>query len=197
MQSEVRGTASNKGCQMLSEDSRIEQRGTNHVRIAPGSISGPGKLTLGCTWEYGADIQSQLIVKPGAKLIIEGDFRIYAGCVIAVESGAVLRINSGYANHGLRIACFGSVVIGQDAAIAQNVTIRDSDSHTISGGRDVNPRIEIGDHVWIGLNAIILKCVKIGRGAIVAAGSVVSRDVEPETLVGGSPARLIRAATWK
>ena len=52
--------------------------------------------------------------------------------------------------------------------------------------------ISIDDDVWIGANAVILGGVNIGRGAIVAAGSVVSKDVPPHTVVGGVPARTIK-----
>lgn len=52
----------------------------------------------------------------------------------------------------------------------------------------VNPVI-IGNDVWIGSNAIILQGVKIGDGAVVAAGAVVTKDVEPYTIVGGVPAK--------
>ena len=53
-------------------------------------------------------------------------------------------------------------------------------------------KIVIEDNVWIGFNCIILKGVTIGRGAIVAAGSVVTKDVAPFTLVGGNPAQKIK-----
>jgi acetyltransferase-like isoleucine patch superfamily enzyme len=49
----------------------------------------------------------------------------------------------------------------------------------------------IEDDVWIGHGATVLKGVRIGRGAVVAAGAVVTRNVEPYTVVGGVPARLI------
>lgn len=55
----------------------------------------------------------------------------------------------------------------------------------------VNPAI-IGNDVWIGSNAIILQGVKIGDGAVVAAGAVVTKDVEPFTVVGGVPAKKIK-----
>ena len=56
--------------------------------------------------------------------------------------------------------------------------------------------IEIGDNVWIGARAIILKGVTIGAGSVVAAGSVVTKDVGPGELVAGSPARYIKDVTW-
>lgn len=55
-----------------------------------------------------------------------------------------------------------------------------------------NGIIEIEDDVWIGTDAIIMSGVKVGRGAIIAAGSIVFKDVEPYSIVGGNPAKLIK-----
>jgi maltose O-acetyltransferase len=60
-----------------------------------------------------------------------------------------------------------------------------------------NGAITIGDHVWIGGNSTILQGVTIGEGAIVAAGSVVTKDVEPYTIVGGVPAKFIKPRKLK
>lgn len=55
-----------------------------------------------------------------------------------------------------------------------------------------NGRIKINDDVWIGMNSIIMSGVTIGKGAIIAAGSVVTKDVEPYAIVGGNPCKLIK-----
>lgn len=55
-----------------------------------------------------------------------------------------------------------------------------------------NGKIVVGDEVWIGMNTMVMSGVKIGKGAIVAAGSVVIKDVEPYSIVGGNPARHIK-----
>ena len=54
------------------------------------------------------------------------------------------------------------------------------------------PKTVIGNDVWIGDNAVVLKGVNIGDGAIIAAGSIVTKDVEPYSIVGGNPARLLK-----
>ena len=62
------------------------------------------------------------------------------------------------------------------------------------GGLDANPKgnIIVGDDVWIGYRATILSGVEIGQGAIIAAGSVVTKNVPPYAIVGGNPAKVIR-----
>lgn len=52
--------------------------------------------------------------------------------------------------------------------------------------------IHIGKNVWIGANATVLAGVRIGDGAVVVAGAVVTKDVEPNTIVGGVPAKIIK-----
>jgi acetyltransferase-like isoleucine patch superfamily enzyme len=88
------------------------------------------------------------------------------------------------------------IVIGDSCAIGWNVSIMDSDFHELDGHKRVAP-VHIGNRVWIGAGAIIGAGVRIGDGAAIAAGSVVLSDVEPESLVGGSPARELRSGiTW-
>ena len=96
-----------------------------------------------------------------------------------------------------------TIRIGRHAMLAPNCIITDSDFHAqwpperrhLDPGYENDAPVHIGDHVWIGLNCIILKGVTIGEGAIVGAGSVVTHDVAPRTLVAGTPARFIRNLT--
>jgi chloramphenicol O-acetyltransferase type B len=62
----------------------------------------------------------------------------------------------------------------------------------IEAGRDINKTVTICDDVWVGHQAIIMHGVTIGEGAIIAAGSVVTKDVAPYTIVGGVPAKFIK-----
>jgi acetyltransferase-like isoleucine patch superfamily enzyme len=163
-----------------------------------GEIGGGGRLEVGRRWEGGFFTPTQFIVHGGARCTVEETFTLYTGCSVEVVPGARLTLGGGYANNGAAIVCFGEISIGRDVAIGPEVFIRDSDSHRISGsGRSSTEPIRIGDRVWIGARAVILKGVTIGDGAIVAAGSVVTKDVAPGTLVAGVPAKFIRAATWE
>jgi len=89
-----------------------------------------------------------------------------------------------------------AITIGSGVLIAERVTIRDQD-HDVHGPADTpiaqagfrTAPIRIGDDVWIGAGAVILRGVTIGNGAVVAANAVVNRDVPARTIVGGAPAR--------
>ncbi len=91
-----------------------------------------------------------------------------------------------------------SVRIGKDVLIAGRVYISDHD-HEVDvpdippkrSGLKVAP-VTIGDEVWIGEGAVILKGVTIGRRAVIGANAVVTKNVEPYTIVAGVPARVIR-----
>jgi len=93
----------------------------------------------------------------------------------------------------------GGLIIGDETMIAANVSIITRGHPTDLPRRDsslspyiIDKKVIIRKNVWIGVGAIILPGVTIGEGAMVAAGSVVCKDVEPKSLVGGVPAKFIR-----
>jgi acetyltransferase-like isoleucine patch superfamily enzyme len=96
-----------------------------------------------------------------------------------------------YLNRRTEVMAKSSVRIGARCAISWDVRILDTDYHSLDNASPTEP-VVIGDHVWIGSGATILKGVTIGDGAVVAAGSLVAKDVAPRTLVAGVPARAVR-----
>jgi acetyltransferase-like isoleucine patch superfamily enzyme len=103
--------------------------------------------------------------------------------------------------HGSCITCYDSVTIGARCLIAANTQIMDTGGHRVAG-HDVTQRIQnigfetkpvtIEDDVWLGLSTIVLPGVTIGHGSIIAAGSVVSKDIPPMVIAGGVPAQIIK-----
>jgi acetyltransferase-like isoleucine patch superfamily enzyme len=90
------------------------------------------------------------------------------------------------------------IIIGDRVIIGANSTIIDTDFHPLQGdNRRTHPQeaatapVIIEDDVFIGMNCLILKGITLGKGCVVGAGSVVTRDVPPEMIVGGNPAKVI------
>jgi hypothetical protein len=169
------------------------------VFFAPSAtLAGEGKLDLGCSWPGLRYFPSELKLGDNARLSVQGRFYLLTGFHLAVNDGAKLSLGSGYINNNATIDCFEAVTIGHGVAISSGVTIRDSDNHAINGNAKMTAPIVIGDHVWVGLNATILKGVRIGNGAVVAAGAVVTADVPENALVGGVPAKVLKQnITWE
>ena len=113
------------------------------------------------------------------------------GASIHIHKGGKLILHDGFINNFVRIVCEGVIEIGNDVAIAPGVVIRSCDSHSIEGQLSVK-NIRIGNHVWIGENAIVLKGVTIGDGAVIGAGSVVTKNIPAYCVAVGNPARVIR-----
>lgn len=172
-----------------------------HFKMGKGSkiIRRNGRLSLGQKWDISRYKQSELKICDRGVLEIRGDMRIYTGCSIDICTGATLTLGSGYINNGARIVVFERIEIGNNVAISENVTFRDSDNHIIEGSqKPVSLPITIEDNVWIGINVTILKGVTVGKGAVIAANSLVNKDVPPGTLVAGNPARVVREnIKWK
>jgi len=90
------------------------------------------------------------------------------------------------------------VEIGNGCDISWDCNILDRDYHKLDSDTESIKPVKICDNVWIGCGCTILKGVTVGEGAVIAAGSVVTRDVAPHTLVGGNPARLIKEnVVWR
>lgn len=121
---------------------------------------------------------------------------VYFGLGTDIEIGS----NSGIGKNAYitNIGTGGELIIGDNVMMAPDVTILTYDHIHINpnvpmntqGG--VSSRVIIEDDVWIGIQAIILPGVKIGKSSIIGAGAVVTHDVAPFSIVGGVPAKLIK-----
>ena len=136
-------------------------------------IDAQGEISLGNAISiYSRPVRSQITAAPGARISI-GDV-------------------TGF-NFGVDIFASDSIEIGSRTMVGPLVVIHDTNFHPVGEGDKtrVGP-VKIGDDVWIGRGAIILPGVEIGRFSVIGAGSVVTKDVPPRTLVAGSPAKVVR-----
>jgi acetyltransferase-like isoleucine patch superfamily enzyme len=157
------------------------------------TIENHGRLKLGNRWPRTRSLPTLLKLDDDARLIVHGAFQIMTGSSVTVNEGATLELGSGYVSEGAQIDCFHSIRIGNDVAISKDVIIRDSDSHQIHDGEhEPTQPVVIGNDVWIGLRATILKGVTVGDGAVIAAGAVVTSDVPERAVVGGVPAKVLK-----
>lgn len=148
-------------------------------------------LVIGKPLVVGTTKQTRIQLQENSKMIINTHYMIHAGCFINVCPDSTLILDAGFINENVQIICADKIEIGEGTAIARDVVIRSFDGHEVMGS-NISAPIKIGKHVWVGQGAMILKGVTIGDGAIIAAGSIVTKDVPSRTLVGGTPARIIK-----
>jgi len=110
---------------------------------------------------------------------------------------SVIKIGDDVGMSGCSITAMQCVVIGCRVLVGAGVLIVDSDAHPLHpkdrlrGGSGAKSSVKIGDDVFIGARAIILKGVSIGEGAVIGAGSVVTSPVPAFKIAAGNPARIV------
>ncbi len=137
------------------------------------------------------------VIHIGSNVILDRGVRLW------LSGGARLTIGDNtYLAEGSMVLSQRKVWIGSGCSISWHVLIMDSSSYAVGYG-DEEPRVRvqpvfIGDHVWIGCRAVIIKGVSVGTGAVIANNAVVTSDVPPGTMVAGNPARVVREkVVWK
>lgn len=148
----------------------------------------------------GARLGPGLLVTGAHRIRVGAAFSCWRHCTLAACGDGDLRIGdhvSANANVYINACSGGQITIGDHVLIGPNVVLRASDHVTTDGSRPIRlqghvpGRITIGDDVWLSANVTVVGGVTIGRGAVVGANAVVTRDVPPFTIVGGVPAKPI------
>ena len=131
-------------------------------------------------------------------LVVGTDFKIWSGHRKTLISGwGPIRIGDRvFVNCGTVLISVRGITVGDDVALANEVYVMDSNSHGVEGRSHVEAPVTIGDGTWVGARAMILPGVTIGKRVVVAAGSVVTRDVPDDVLVAGNPARVVRSLEY-
>jgi len=148
--------------------------------------------------------------RPG--VVIGPNSSCYSGCSFSIGKEGRCTVGEYTLLNGALIMAEELIEIGNHCIISWNVGIADSDFHPIdpaqryldslalapfAPNRPARPEIKtapvrIKDNVWIGMGAVILKGVTIGENSVVAAGAIVTKDIPPNTIVAGNPARVVK-----
>ena len=165
--------------------------------------------TTGITIARDAKIQARrVMLKPGCSLSV-GARSIVEAAIDFERDGAEIVIGENTYVGASTLRCAGRIEIGSNVEIAWNCSIVDHDWESLVWEqRHVDMRgwytakkdwthvpirpVRIADRALIGFNAVILKGVTVGEGAVVGVGSIVTKDVAPYTVVAGAPARVVR-----
>lgn len=156
------------------------------MKLGPGTVLGkvfvtwPHQVSLGarCVLEHGSYFKFDGIYQPGPTLVFGDEVFIGVGCEFNIRAGLSVGSNT--------LIASGSKFIDHDHGFAS----RDVPMAHQSDGAEA--RIDIASDVWVGANVVVLKGVSIGQGAIIAAGSVLTRSVGPHEIWGGVPAKKLR-----
>jgi tetrahydrodipicolinate N-acetyltransferase len=178
--------------------SRTVLDGRERIEFADGAALRVGLGDFGLT---SSGDTSVIRVRPGARLRCEGVVSLQRGVRIVVDGGELV-IGPGTNVNGLsKLLVATSVRIGGGCTLSWDCQILDHDFHSITVDgleRSSAAPVVLGDRVWVGTGAIILKGVRIGDDAVIAAGAVVTRDVPAGSIVGGSPGRVLgRLDSWR
>ena len=172
--------------------------GAERISFAPGGALRVGVAPFGLT---STSDTSVIRVREGASFVCAGTVSLQRGVRVVVDGG---RLQIGHATNinGLtKILVASSVTIGCECTFSWDVQILDNDFHTMTVNGEEKPSVApvvIGDRVWVGTGAIILKGVTVGDGAVIAAGAIVTRDVPAGAVAAGSPAKIVGSIdSWR
>jgi acetyltransferase-like isoleucine patch superfamily enzyme len=159
-----------------------------------------------------AQVFKKLKSKEPRAIVLGNHVSVYAGCSFAIGQNGKCTVGDFTLLNGAIIMAEERIDIGSHCLISWSVGIADSDFHPLDPAqrlidaqalapffKDRPPRpklktapVKIGDNVWIGMGAVILKGVTIGDNSVVAAGAIVTKSVPPNSIVAGNPAEVVK-----
>jgi len=184
-------------CKQINRTPRayiIPYRGTNIVLSKYAHVELKANLTINFFETRNGRTGTSIILEENSLLKITGRHRLFFGADIKVFAEGTLIIGKGYCNSGAQIRCAKRIIIKDGLAAARDMIIIDSDAHEIYDSmHEMKKDVCIEENVWIGTRAMVLKGVTIGKGSIVAAGAVVTKNIPAHSMVAGIPAKVIKS----
>ena len=192
--------ASRREVDMTTQEFNAQLQRDNH--IAAGSpahefmhkaADEARRITAEINGAYRTDEELRALMSRLVGYRVDDGFRLFPP--VYTDFGKNIKIGKDvFVNSGCCFQDQGGVTLGDGCLVGHNVVFAtlDHDKRPERRGDMTAAPIVVGKDVWIGAHATILKGVTIGDGAIVAAGAVVTRDVPPNTIVAGVPARVVK-----
>ncbi len=115
-------------------------------------------------------------------------------CILSTQGDGISRliIGDNCSFSGTVISCFREIIIGNQVKCGANTLITDSDWHLEDSRAGVSKPVVIEDNVWLGVNVLVMKGVRIGKNSVIGAGSVVTRDIPDNVIAAGNPCVVLK-----
>lgn len=169
----------------IAQTAAIELAEDSHLEINEPMLEGRSRVE-----------PATLYMFPKSKLSISGLVTLFEGASVVLFEGAHMEVGDNTRIRHCAIQCANHISIGKNCSIANDCLVQDTNFHSkteCDGTQSiVNDEIIIGNYVWVCPKSVILKGVHIGEGAIIATGSVVTKDVPAYSMVAGVPAKVIK-----
>ena len=170
----------------IAATASIELHENSHLEINEPMLVGRSRVEPATLYMY-----------PNSKMTIDGLVTLFEGASVVLFEGALLEVGDKTRIRHCAIQCANHIRIGKNCSIANDCLVQDTNFHskTESDGTKSaeSDEIIIGNYVWVCPKSVILPGVHIGDGAIIATGSVVTKDVPAYSMVAGVPAKVIKA----
>lgn len=155
------------------------------IDLEPGAkiVIGEGNVEIGANKLRGSKAETYIRLRSGALWDVRRGCLISYGATVEILQNAVLESGFFSMNSFSVLIAAQKITIGQDVMIGRNVVIYDSDFHRIDENTSVSEPVSIQDHVWIASNAMVLKGTEVGSGAVIAANTLVTKDISDRVLV--------------
>ncbi len=151
-------------------------------------------------WGPGVRLYGGIVFKVGGRGVLDlgGNIRISGGTYILADGRMRIGANTLVGSNCI-LASLHEIEIGDDCLIGHMVSIRDHEHEILAAERRISEQgfregaVRIGDNVWLGDKVTVTSGVTIGENSVVGANAVVTRDIPPNVVAAGVPARVIRA----
>lgn len=182
---------------LINKDVELSLASSSNIVVEKGA-----RLNFGFfTHIFSKRRNSKLILEEDASFVLTGKAMIQSGAMIFVGRGKTLKIGRSTFTSNIKILAHDDITIGDNCIFGWECQIFSGDGHPIYQEESIINKdvpVVIEDNVWVGSRALILKGVRVGKGSIVAAGAVVTKDVPPNCIVAGNPAKVVKEnISWK